>query len=298
MNEYAEFSRTIGQRLGSYPYTMEEREQILKETAKVDSIDKLSAEMQQLLNKPFSTSRALPKLNRKPKGGNPNHDGKTGKFTSSKGTIKSKVATPKLTTNNPIGDYDAITPKKGNTREKALASIQKTADGKRLVNVTKKWQGQSGEVEKIQKDFMTRAAGKKTRSSQRDAQMDVMMKGIKNAPPSDRELYRGVKLPKGTDVAGMKGKTMTLPPSSFSSDERISRQFVDRSAEQSETVILRARKGKMKGMPVELFGDPAYAYEKEWVSAGAFEITNVEKLPGRKGYVVDVVHTGMFSWEA
>lgn len=209
------------------------------------------------------------------------HD-KAGKFASTAGSGVS---------------YSDITPAPGNTPEKARAAMAKTADGRKLMTVTTKWQGQSEEVTKIQTDFMTRAAGKKTRSVQRDEQMRVLKDGIKNAPTNDRVLYRGAKYTKDSDIDGLLGKSFVIPPSSFSSDERISRQFVDRSQGVSKTVLYRLAPGKGRALPVELYGDPKYAYEKEWVSAGQFKVTNVEKLKGNKGYIIDVEHTAMFDWE-
>lgn len=217
---------------------------------------------------------------------NPHHD-KAGKFA--------KGSSSGATVNGGI-DYKAITPAKGNTPANAISSVSKTTDGKRLITVTKKWQGQSGEVTKIQDDFMTRANGKKTRSTQRDAQMDALMKGMKNSPVNDRTLYRGAKYTKDSDIPGMKGKSFVIPVSSFSSNEKISRQFVNRAQEGSTTVLYRLNPGKGRALPVELIGDPKYAYEQEWISAGQFTVKEVTKLPGNKGYIIDVDHTAMFDW--
>lgn len=172
-----------------------------------------------------------------------------------------------------------------------------SADGKKLKTITKKWQGQSGEVEKIQADFMTRASGKKTRSTQRDEHMRVLKDGIKNSPPNSATLYRGVRMSKDTDIASLKGTSFIIPPSSFSTDQKIARQFVDRKQQASTTVMYRLSAGKGRALPIADNGDPFYKYEKESVSAGQFKVTKTEKLPGNKGWVVDVEHTAMFDWE-
>lgn len=198
---------------------------------------------------------------------NPYHDGKSGKFAS-KTTAKTQA------------HVDLNSP-----------------DGKKLVTVTKKWQGQPGEVEKIQADFMTRAGGKATRSKQRDEHMRVLKDGIKNSPTNEEVLYRGVRVPKGTDVHALKGSSFVIPPSSFTSKDNIARQFVDRSQGASTTVMYRVPKGKARGLYVAKMGDPNYGYEEETISAGQFKITNVEKLAGNKGFIVDVEHTAMFDWK-
>lgn len=203
------------------------------------------------------------------KGGNPNHD-KLGKFASKSGV-----------------------------KEVPSHVDLKSPDGKKLLTITKKWQGASGQVEAIQRDFMTRASGKKTASHQRDEHMRVLKDGIKNSNTNTSVQYRGVRLHKDSDplVAFGKGKQFIVPPSSFSSEERIARQFVDKKQEASHTILLRAAPGKMRGLKVDTWGDPAYAYEKETISAGQFTVKNIEKLPGNKGYVVDIEHTAMFDWE-
>jgi hypothetical protein len=168
-------------------------------------------------------------------------------------------------------------------------------DGKKLVTITKKWQGQSGQVEAIQADFMTRAAGKKTRSKQRDEHMRVLKDGIKNSPTNDATLYRGVRMPKGTDVAALKGKSFVIPPSSFSSDKRIANHFTDQSQTASTTVTYRMAPNKGRALKISEFGDPFYKYEKESISAGQFKVTGVEKVRG--GWIADIEHTAMFDWE-
>ena len=169
-------------------------------------------------------------------------------------------------------------------------------DGKKLTTITKKWQGQSGQVEAIQKDFLLKAAGKSVGSTQRNEHMRVLKDGIKNSPPNDETLYRGVKMPKGHDIEGMVGQSFIIGPSSFSSDEKIARHFVDRSQTVSTTVIYRMHPGKGRGLKIADHGDPQYAYEKESISAGQFKMVKAEKLPGNKGWIVDVEHTAMFDW--
>jgi len=170
-------------------------------------------------------------------------------------------------------------------------------DGKKLATITKKWQGKSGQVEAIQKDFLLRAAGKKSASHQRDEHMRVLKDGIKNSPPNDETLYRGVKMPKGHDIAGMVGTSFVIGPSSFSSDQRIARHFVDKGQTVSTTVMYRLAPNKGRGLKIADHGDPNYAYEKESISAGQFKVIKAEKLPGNKGWMVDVEHTAMFDWK-
>lgn len=105
--EPEEFSRVLGQILGSYPYTMDERDRINEAAGQADSIEEMPADIQELLSKYSSEERALKKYTKKtgppklkPKGGNPNHDAKTGKFTSKpggSGGIKSATKAPKKT---------------------------------------------------------------------------------------------------------------------------------------------------------------------------------------------------------
>lgn len=54
MSSYVAWSREIGARLGSYPYTLDERALILKETAKVESMEDLPEDVQALLAKPLT----------------------------------------------------------------------------------------------------------------------------------------------------------------------------------------------------------------------------------------------------
>lgn len=273
-----ELSRQVGRIMGlSIPGpTLDEREEIIDALADADTMEELPDEIVALLGRLQAGRPNEPRAN-------PNHDKSNGQFAKGSGAG--------------VIDYKAISPGNGNTAASATASINKTAEGKRLVTITKKWQGQSGEVTKIQEDFMTRANGKTTKSAQRDAQMDVIMKGIKHSPTNEHTLYRGAKYTKDSNIPGMKGKSFVIPPSSFSTDERISRQFVDRSQSKSITVIYKVAPHKGRALPVELYGDPKYAYEKEHISAGQFTVRNVTKLPGNKGYIIDVDHTAMFDWE-
>jgi len=259
----AELSRELGRILSlSRPSpTPEQRATILDAAIKVGSWDDLPESIVDLLESlKAGKSQYYPSENR----ANPYHD-KAGKFAKA----------------NSHGGID-----------------WNSSDGKKLNTITKKWQGQSGQVEAIQRDFMKRAAGKRTASKQRDEHMRVLKDGIKNSPTNDQVLYRGVKLPKDYDVGATVGTSFIIPPSSFTSDRKIAKHFVDRKQQASTTVTYRVAQGKARGLKIPPDkGDTNYSYEKETISAGQFKVLSAEKLPGNQGWLVDIEHTAMFDWE-
>lgn len=120
--EPEEISRVIGHILGSAPFTMDERNRINEAMGEADSIEEMPEDIQELLYKytDGTEDRAVKKYTKKtgppklrPSGGNPNHDNKTGKFTSKSGGTTSSVKSVKSTTKakvKPATKTEAIKP--------------------------------------------------------------------------------------------------------------------------------------------------------------------------------------------
>lgn len=279
MASVADFSRQIGQILGSFPYTMAERGLILEAMGEADAIEDMPPAVQSLL------SRAL--ANRI----NTHHDPHSGKFASHGGSAAPKAGGARLRQDQ----YDAIQPGKGNTKASATKKLKETAEGEALIEVTHEWQDNMTSVTRLQKNFVKRANnGKLTKKE--DAKVTALMDGIARSPVSP-PLHRGVRMKKGfnpeTELAP--GKTFILPPSSFTTSSRQGRGFAQSITGREETVPVVYRVNAARGLPVEVFGLSQYKHEKEYISAGQYKVTGVTR--GKDGvYTVDVEHTAMFTW--
>lgn len=193
--------------------------------------------------------------------------------------------------------YDAIMPgTKAPTEAEASAAaraVTKTSDGKRLRRITVAFQSKSGEVEQIQRDFMTRAARKSTGDGRRDADIDVLTAAIRHAPATDHDLYRGFSLDKDVDVNEWLGKSQILPPTSFSSDRRLANSFKGPTLKQGRRQVqVTLKPTNRRALPIEKYGTPKYAYEREWLTAGQFTVTKVEQSRGH--WQIEMEHTGVF----
>lgn len=274
--EPEQFSRVIGKILGSAPYTMDERDRINEAMGAADSISELPQDIQQLLSRGSVGSRA-----------NPYHSKKDGKFAKSPGS--GTVAAGALSSEQ----YAAITPGTAKGAIAARKSLDSTPAGRQLRETTQRWQDDTSEIINIQKGFMGVAQGKRvTGKQQQDA--TAFMHGIKGAPVSP-PVFRGARI-SPTELAGYKkGGNIILPPSSFTSSQRIAGGFAKQPSKREVVpVIIRAKKGA-RAIPVEIYGDSSYKNEKEWISAGQFTVTGISKRPDGVT-IIDVDHTAMFQW--
>lgn len=266
--------------------------------------------------------RALPKLKKRPAGGwgNPNHDGKTGKFTSNPGgskapkakgigTGKSKVE-PKKTVakdlkvegsikSRPGGitkdQYTAIDPRTSKGSIAARKALDATPEGRQLKETTDRWQDDVSEIVSIQKGFTAISTNPNARITPKQrADATAFMHGIKNAPVSP-PVFRGARI-SPEEVAGYKkGKQIILPPSSFTSSQRIAGGFAKQASRREVVPVIMRVKNGSRAIPVEDYGKSEYKNEKEWISAGAFTVTNVTKRSDGV-HIIDVDHTGVFQW--
>lgn len=189
--------------------------------------------------------------------------------------------------------YKAIDPRTGSGVVAARKALDATPEGVHLRQTTERWQDDTSQIIAIQKGFMATANGKRTTPTHKD-DATSFMHGIKNAPVSP-PVFRGARI-SPDEVAGFKkGKNIILPPSSFTSSQRIAGGFAKQpSRREVVPVIMRVNKGA-RAIPVELYGKSSYKKEKEWISAGQFTVTNVTKRSDGV-HVIDVDHTAMFQW--
>lgn len=282
--EPEELSRKLGKILGSKPYTMDERDRINEAFGEdgVDSFEDLPDDIQQLLDRP------LPDYTKPNSRANSHHD-KAGKFAPKNGS-GSSVPKPGPLSND---QYKAIDPRNGGGAISARKTLDATPEGAQLRQTTERWQDDVSQIVSIQKGFMGVANGKPVTPTQK-ADATAFMHGIKNAPVSP-PVFRGARI-SPTEVAGFKkGKQIILPPSSFTSSQRIAGGFAKQpSRREVVPVVMRVNKGA-RALPVEVYGKSSYKNEKEWISAGQFTVTNVTKRSDGV-HVIDVEHTAMFQW--
>lgn len=192
--------------------------------------------------------------------------------------------------------YDAILPGKQVPTEKesstAARAVTKTPEGKRLRRTTVAFQSKAGEVDRIQHDFMTRAAGKSTGDSQRDKDMDILTSAIRHAPQTDHVLYRAFTLGKDVDVFEWQGKQQNLSVASFSSDMRVAKSFRGATLKQGRRRVFVTLLPGSRALPIEKFGTPKYAYEREWITAGGFKVTKVKQVQGH--WQVEMEHVALY----
>lgn len=226
---------------------------------------------------------------------NPNHD-KAGKFASGHGG--SALPTHTLKPGGLTAEQHAdITPGKGQTKAKALKSLNATPEGRTLVATTDEWQNNMSAVTRLQGNFMKRSQGKKLTKAE-DAKVTSLMNGIRNSEVSP-PLYRGIRLPNGSDPIEMHkpGSSFIIPPSSFTSSSRMGRGFAKAptgARKPPVAVVYRVKNGG-RALPIEVYGASTYKNEKEHISAGQFKVTGVTK--GSDGvFTVDVEHVAMFEW--
>lgn len=275
--------------------------------------------------KKYTKATGPPKL-KKNGGGNPNHSSKTGKFTSGSGgskvTVGKKVTAPKVTKpkaktsagggvaeeKTPLKtevtgagkagalsteQWAAITPGTSHGSVAARKALDATPEGRQLRATTQRWQDDTSEIVSIQHAFMGVATGKKVTGNDH-ADATSFMHGISEGPVSP-SLFRGARVAPEEVATYTKGKKIVLPPSSFTTSQRIAGGFAKQpSRREVVPVVMRVHKGA-RGLPVEVYGDPAYKSEKEWVSAGEFTVVGVTKRSDGV-HVIDVEHTGMFTW--
>lgn len=195
------------------------------------------------------------------------------------------------------GQWEAILPDTpGTTAKKARAALASSEIGQSLVDVVTRFQNDMSEVSSLHKDFMTYANGKGSKlPKKRKLELTSVMDGISHAPVSPT-IYRGVRMPDGFDTAALSpGKAFVIPPSSFSSSEKLARGFAKQKVGTKTTpVVYRISEGA-RALPVEVFGDSAYKSEHEWISGGQYTVKNVEKKKDGS-LLVDVEHSAMFSW--
>lgn len=265
--------------------------------------------------KKYTKQTGPPKL-KKSGGGNPNHSAKDGKFTSGSGgskvgsvvtktkSIAPKTSSaPKATKTTVSGSassgalsgeqWSAITPGTSKGSVAARKALDATPEGRQLRDTTQRWQDDTSEIVQIQGAFMKISQGKAVSPKDRD-DATAFMHGIAEAPISP-SVYRGARISPQEVANYKKGGNIILPPSSFTTSQRIAGGFAKQPSKREVVpVLMRVNKGA-RALPVEVYGDPAYKNEKEWVSAGQFTVTNVTKRSDGV-HVIDVEHTGMFKW--
>jgi 2'-5' RNA ligase len=193
---------------------------------------------------------------------------------------------PSLTSGSTVIDYSATKPKSRlptvEEHQAAAKVAQKTQEGRDLRRGVIAYQQKSGEVKVLQSQWNQVIAQRgSTGNPKRDAELKAMAKAIRQAPDDDRDLYRGFSLPADVDVNTWLNTTQALPVTSFSSDRKLANTFRGATLKHGRRQVNVTLKGNgRKAVPIEVFGTPKYAYEREWLTAGAFRVTKVEMRQG------------------
>jgi hypothetical protein len=186
-----------------------------------------------------------------------------------------------------IFDYEKTKPKSklptAAESEAAARLVRQTPEGRDLYRGVLAYQQKWGEVAKMQEEWNKLFSSARTSGNvKRDAELRAIARAIREAPQDDRDLYRGFSLMADVDVNKWLGTTQRLPITSFSSDRAIARSFKGATLKHKRRQVNVTLKGgpSRRALPIEVFGIPKYAYEREWLTAGAFKITKVEQRQG------------------
>lgn len=146
-----------------------------------------------------------------------------------------------------------------------------------FVETIKAWQ--YGGTDKIHRQLKSALGGGKMSTEARE-----IIQGIRAAPQSAPQLFRGTFAPKGVDTLQkeyVNGETFDLAPKSFSTEAPIGLIFAgQQQGTKAGTKILYQLTSKSKGIPVQNLSETRALFsEKEWISGGRYKILDSYTIP-------------------
>lgn len=181
-------------------------------------------------------------------------------------------------------------------REAILGSLRATPEGKVLADTLERFQD-GGSIARLRTKMDKRLAGEAIDATSA-ARADALLAAIRDAPTdwAPDTLYRGMSVKGSLDNLLAKyqaGETMDLSLTSFSADRKVAKRFQDMTAKGKDTRVMVELVGEGKRvLPIQdLPKDRRLWREKEWVSAGRYEIVEAKKAPGG-GILLRIRQTG------
>ncbi len=188
------------------------------------------------------------------------------------------------------GQYDALTPQARWTaerREEILSALRETDEGRVLADTLERFQD-GGSIARLRTNIEKYLSGVEIDATSRK-RVEALLNAIKHAPDdwAPDTLYRGMTVKgKLENVLAkyVEGDSIDLSLTSFSSDRKIATKFQSMTAKGSgnETRVMVELVGDgKKVIPIQnLPRDQRLFKEKEWVSAGRYEIVSAKKSAG------------------
>lgn len=195
--------------------------------------------------------------------------------------------------------YDVLKPDRAwsaDKRERILSTLRGTPEGKVLADTLERFQD-GGSIARLRTKIDKRLAGE-TIDATSQARVDALLGAIRDAPTdwAPDTLYRGMSVQGSLENVLAKyqaGADLDLSLTSFTSDRAVAKRFQDMTAKGRSTRVMVELVGDGKrALPIQdLPKDRRLWREKEWVTAGRFQVVEVKKAPGG-GILLRVKHTG------
>jgi SPP1 gp7 family putative phage head morphogenesis protein len=185
--------------------------------------------------------------------------------------------------------YEALRPSKSGWSEAKRASIldalRATPEGKTLAQTLESFQD-GGSIARLRGKMDKHLAGEAVDATSA-ARADALLGAIRDAPTdwAPDTLYRGMSVKGSLENVLAKyqpGDDLDLTLTSFSSDRGVAKRFQDMTAKGKDTRVMVELVGEGKRvLPIQdLPKDRRLWREKEWVTAGRYEIVEAKKAPG------------------
>jgi SPP1 gp7 family putative phage head morphogenesis protein len=195
--------------------------------------------------------------------------------------------------------YDVLKPDRAwsaDKRERILSTLRGTPEGKVLADTLERFQD-GGSIARLRTKIDKRLAGEAIDATSQ-ARVDALLGAIRDAPTdwAPDTLYRGMSVQGSLENVLAKyqaGADLDLSLTSFTSDRAVAKRFQDMTAKGRSTRVMVELVGDGKrALPIQdLPKDRRLWREKEWVTAGRFQVVEVKKAPGG-GILLRVKHTG------
>lgn len=187
------------------------------------------------------------------------------------------------------GQYDALAPESAWSEEKRqaiLTSLRETPEGRVLADTLERFQD-GGSIARLRTKIDSYLAGQDIDATSR-ARAEALLNAIAHAPEdwAPETLYRGMTVKGQIDNVIAKyevGGSIDLNLTSFSADRKVATRFqqmTSKGGRETRVMVELVGDGK-KVIPIQnLPKDRRLFREKEWVSAGRYEIVSVKKSNG------------------
>lgn len=185
--------------------------------------------------------------------------------------------------------YQVLTPERAwsaEKRDEILTTLRETPEGKVLADTLEKFQD-GGSIARLRTKIDQFLEGAELDATSK-ARVEAVLDAIRNAPENwaPETLYRGMTVKGKLDnvlAKYVEGDTLDLSLTSFTSDRKVATKFqkmTSKGGNETRIMVELVGEGK-KAIPIQnLPKDHRLFREKEWVSAGRYEIVSAKKSTG------------------